>query len=239
MSSTRVRAAEDSFLRSVMASLGAWLGQAADAVLRFRGGQPSPTGVFSTSQLWREQVRNLRTGLDAAAQVGWSEAFGQTTFSSNSAFVLQALDASESFLVGMPNMVHDMITDEIGTGLSNGENLEQIQNRVQMLLSITSNNLWRNRAQTIATTEVTRAANAGAFAAALAAEPTVGPLVKRWNDEHDQKVRTEHNLVDGVEVRLTQPFQVGGSSLQFPGDPTGAPDQVVGCRCDLSFARMP
>lgn len=240
MSSPRVRAAEDRIAGRVLGMFSTWLSRVSDVVLRgFRrfGSQPDPTAVYSTVDLWDVQVRGLLSDLDGVARIGWSEVTGAVTFSSTNAAVLDALSASRNLLSNIPNEVHDMIIDEIRQGLSRGADTEQIAARVQLLLSVTGNDHWRGRAEKIATTEVTRAANAGAMAAAMASQTVLGEMLKRWNDSDDERVRITHRDVDGSEVQLMQPFNVGGFLMMYPGDPTGPPDEVISCRCDLSFRR--
>jgi hypothetical protein len=42
-----------------------------------------------------------------------------------------------------------------------------------------------------------------------------------------------HRDADGQTVPVFMPFQVAGEPLQFPGDPSGSPENVINCRCDL------
>lgn len=240
MSTPEVRRAEDGIFSRVMNMFRNWLPRVADAVLvRSRNQQmmPEATAVFSTVDTWREQVRMLQDDLEPVARIGWSQVTGEITFSGSNIFILRALEATGNLLSDMPNEVHSLIIDEIAAGLSAGEDTAAITRRIELLLSVTGNDRWANRARTIAITETTRAANAGALAAATTAEPTVGPMLKRWNDEDDEDVRLTHRIADGSEVRLTQPFDVGGFPMMFPGDPIGPPHEVVNCRCDLSFRR--
>lgn len=58
---------------------------------------------------------------------------------------------------------------------------------------------------------------------------------KRWLTAHDNRVRPTHADADGQTVPTTQPFTVGGASLQFPGDPSGPIDQIIQCRCVLLY----
>lgn len=241
MSSPRLRLHEDSVLARVVQAFSTWLDVIRDPVLvparRFLG-LPNPTGVFSGAATWREQVARLRPDLETAARIGWSEAFDRPTFSSTNSHVLSALDASENFLVNVPNEVHDMVVDVLGQGLNAGRSHEQITEDVNLLLRITGTDRFRNRAQTITTTEVTRAANAGALAAALQAQQELGVILKQWNNSADDRVRETHELTDNAEIPLNQPFMVGGFPMMFPADPSGPPHEVISCRCDLSFRRL-
>lgn len=240
MSRHRIRQQEDRATTQMMVLLGSWLARVREAVLRpFRRLRtaPDPTGLYTTTHVWEAAVDSFIPTLEQVARIGWSAVDGQSTFSSTSFAVTQALTASRNLLRGIPDEVHDLIVQEIIAGLTAGEGADQIAARVERFLSIDDNIHWHNRARVIATTEVTRAANAGALSAALAAEPELGQMVKRWNDSDDQRVRVTHRDVDGEEALLMQPFNVGGFHMLFPGDPSGPPHEVISCRCDLSFRR--
>lgn len=88
---------------------------------------------------------------------------------------------------------------------------------------------WKARATRIARTEATAGWNGGAMAA-ITAE---GFTHKRWLATHDSHTRPTHMAADRETVALSAPFVVGGSLLQFPGDPTGAADEVINCRCSM------
>jgi hypothetical protein len=241
MSSPEVRRHEQATLPRVVSALQRWLGAVAGAVLsptvRFLG-LPDAVAVYSQMQLWESEIAGLRPELETAARIGWSEAFGQPTFSSTSSHVLEALNGSHDFLMQLPNEVNGMVIREISDGLSAGMSRQEIVDSVERLLMMTGNNTFRNRAQVITGTEITRAANAGALAAAIDAQSTLGPILKRWNDTGDDQVRQSHDLADDTEIPVMQPFVVGGFPLMYPGDPTGPPWEVIACRCGLSFRRV-
>lgn len=90
--------------------------------------------------------------------------------------------------------------------------------------------LWRSRM--IARTEIIGASNG----ASLAAVRTGGAATyKVWLAANDQFVRPDHADADGQTVPIDQPFDVGGSSMMYPGDPSGPADEVCNCRCTLSY----
>lgn len=66
----------------------------------------------------------------------------------------------------------------------------------------------------------------------LASLAEEGIPYKMWLTRRDDRVRQTHKDADGQKVRLSQPFIVGGSMLQFPADARSAPTDVwMGCRC--------
>lgn len=240
MTSPRVRDQENTVFQQLRGMFGRWLALANNVVLspaRAWGLLPDPTAIYSVQGEWNKEVATLTPDLTAAAAIGWSEAFGHETFSSTSSHVLGALAMSQNLLRNVPSEVHQYIVDDIVRGLSAGESREQIVSRINLTLSMTGTDRWDNRARMIATTETTRASNAGALAAAMSAERSLGPMLKRWNTEQDHRVRETHDQVQGRELPLTQPFQVGGFPLMYPSEPLGPPEEIVGCRCNLSFRR--
>ena len=88
------------------------------------------------------------------------------------------------------------------------------------------------RAALIARTETHGAANYGAFAAA---DETGLPLDKEWISAEDERTREDHALANGQIVAKDVPFDIGGESLMYPGDPAGSGGQVINCRCALGW----
>lgn len=89
-------------------------------------------------------------------------------------------------------------------------------------------------AEMLAQTELTAIVNERAVAAANA--QFRGVASKTWRTVGDNRVRIAHAHAEGQTVPLEQPFQVGGSSLMYPGDPMGPLRLVARCRCRLSFS---
>ena len=60
---------------------------------------------------------------------------------------------------------------------------------------------------------------------------------KTWWRAQDDRVRPSHKEAHGQTVAYDQPFEVGGSRLQFPGDDSlGAdPGETINCRCAVLF----
>lgn len=99
-------------------------------------------------------------------------------------------------------------------------------------------NLWdvlgtnEERAWTIARTELGAAMNHGhQEGAQQAAAEYELPLEKVWSSSFDDRVRDSHAALHGEARGLDEPFSNG---LQYPGDPSGPPEEVVNCRCVVS-----
>jgi HK97 family phage portal protein len=87
--------------------------------------------------------------------------------------------------------------------------------------------LRRSHALTIARTETVRAYNASS----IEGWRQSGIVAKSaWLTAQDDAVRDSHAALDGETVTLGAPFSNG---LQFPGDPSGPPEETINCRCTL------
>jgi uncharacterized protein with gpF-like domain len=100
------------------------------------------------------------------------------------------------------------------------------------VLSLTQTPRWRNRAVVIARTETIGALNASRNDAnqAFAAESDE-QLERVWIATRDSRTRPSHRAADGQRRSLTDPFDVGGVALMYPGDPAGPPGEIIQCRC--------
>ncbi len=105
------------------------------------------------------------------------------------------------------------------------ENIEKQLNAVLIPM-----NYWR--ALRIARTEVIGAANLGSM---VGARDTGEEMEKRWISMIDNKTRPDHIEMNGRRVGLHDKFDVGGVMMDYPGDQTAPPEQVINCRCTVAF----
>ena len=65
-----------------------------------------------------------------------------------------------------------------------------------------------------------------------------GKKTKIWHTMLDNRVRESHAEMEGLEIPISEPFDVNGSRMMFPKDTSlgASADEVVGCRCSLSYA---
>lgn len=220
----------------VRAALIRWLGRAQDVVMRpwrqYRI-QPDPTNIYQEQSAWDAEVDTILTAIGRITENAWSQATDVPPVSRHS-FIVAQLAQTQNFLARIPDEVYNLVFAEITDGVNGGESVEQIARRVERVLSFTGSERWPNRARVIAQTETTRAYGAGALAAGMEQSRVSGRLLrKRWDTEHDDRVRTSHRSVDGEVRDLGMPFYVDGFPLMFPGDPIGPPETVINCRCDL------
>lgn len=88
------------------------------------------------------------------------------------------------------------------------------------------------RANTIARTETHFAAG---WANQESAEISGIDLMREWCSAEDERTREAHAEADGQIVSMTQPFDIGGESLQYPGDAAGSAENVINCRCQALY----
>lgn len=137
-------------------------------------------------------------------------------------------------LAGFRRAVADRVRRTLRTGRARGETPDQLRARVAALMTLEE---WDGQVMTMTRTETMTALNAGAFHGALSEQERTGqPWHKRWQATHDQRVRHTHHTADGQTRPLHDPFEIGDSHLQFPGDPRGSASEVINCRCAARYA---
>jgi hypothetical protein len=224
-----------------------WLDRAIDAVLggfkRFGIG-PDPGAIWSTVPLWERQVDELMDRLRALARVGWIHAAKQLDvklpWNPDDPILADVLQRARNLMVRTPDEVYRQILDVLGRTVAAGGTVEDQIRSVRHVLDVTGSENWPARAKTVAVTEVHRAWNFGAYAAALRIQQDrISPLFKRWDAKEDSATRPGHARADGQTVPVNQPFIVSMEALMMPGDPAGKPSNVINCRCKPVFRRTP
>jgi SPP1 gp7 family putative phage head morphogenesis protein len=86
-----------------------------------------------------------------------------------------------------------------------------------------------SRTDTIARTEVLAASNFAAFAV----YDDANIPYKGWVAILDAKTRDSHASAHGQRVPMDMPFDVGGTPMMYPGDPSAPANEVINCRCTL------
>jgi uncharacterized protein with gpF-like domain len=94
------------------------------------------------------------------------------------------------------------------------------------------NGLADYQARRIVRTEATNAANYATEQAALNLFPGQN-MTKTWRSGFDGRVRDAHRSANGQVVPFKSKFEVGGESLERPGDPNGSSSNVINCRCSM------
>lgn len=121
---------------------------------------------------------------------------------------------------------------KIRTSIETGEPLSQ--KSINMMVQRYGERLIKNRAETIAETEVLRSvnqANHEAFEQAI--EDGVlerDQLVRMWVTRGDVLVRDSHAILNGEKRAVDEDFKPG---LRFPGDPRAPASETIRCRCRI------
>jgi hypothetical protein len=125
--------------------------------------------------------------------------------------------------VAVRAQIANAIRDAYNGGLSIPDTADRI---VQAVDGISD-----TRAMLLARTDMIGLVNGGSLAAAQ----LVDMPFKQWLTAQDERVRDSHADADGQTVAIDQPFDVGGASLDYPGDPDGPDEEVFNCRCTLVY----
>lgn len=120
---------------------------------------------------------------------------------------------------------------EILQGIIQGEAIPEMANRLQNVTDMNRDAAVRN-----ARTMVTGAENRGRLEAQKRAEADGVILEREWISAHDGRTRDLHAELDGQTRKIGKPFEVGGYSIMYPGDPSAAPEMVYNCRCTTGTA---
>lgn len=123
--------------------------------------------------------------------------------------------------------LYDNIREQLAIGINENESIPQLRNRL-----MNAANLTKPRAESIARTETVAANN---MASLIQVQELGGIGTKTWLAKIDDRTRETHVHADDQTVAINRQFRVGTSTLAFPGDPSGAPGEVINCRCTLTF----
>lgn len=235
------RDSEDSVFQAAKQGLTRWLGRAREAVMapwrQFKAA-PNPQALASTQPLWQAQVDRILQALTPAQIEGWAAAHLPGDYDPQDPYIQANLALTYNLLVRIPDEVHAMVVAAILQGAHNGEPMDQVVHRVDDILTYTGSENWEGRAHLIARTEGGRHFNSSQLAHALLQEKHGAQgLMKQWDTTMDGKERRAHELANNQVQLINQPFIVDGEMLMFPVDPSGSPDNVIGCRCSMNFNR--
>lgn len=125
--------------------------------------------------------------------------------------------------------IEELVTDALAEGWS----VDRVAKKLQELYGFSF-----KRARLIAQTEVVGASNAATYFSIDHNAPTA-TMTKDWLNAGDHRVRKTHVQagLDQIDVPFSQPFEVGGSQLMFPGDQSlgAAGKETIGCRCTTLY----
>lgn len=226
---------EEALQADVRAALALTADEFATAVSAATEITAAPFSVSRIKDMWNRRVGGIMTRLRSIATRGAEVAADDAgddlpdDWTSN---LDGYVKATEELLRGE---VADTMVSEAQRVLADNPDatLEELKALLIATMSDTSNAMGPVKAAQIATTEATRAFNAGTLAAAQSLTGPDRPIVKQWLSRNDERVRATHAEANGQIQLLDEPFQVGTSEMQYPGDPTAPADETVNCRCVL------
>lgn len=186
-------------------------------------------GAHVTSELYPYLAQTYLDG--AAATFGAVENATSITLAAvTDQFAVDYLRGAANRLRGIGDGVWTAVREQLALGYEAGDDIHQLAARVR-----TAANVSTPRALVIARTEVISAANAGSLTQVQLGGFTDEECQKEWLATEDARTRPAHREADGQRVGINQAFHVGDDYLQVPGDRTGHPDNVIGCRCSVAF----
>lgn len=197
---------------------------------------PDPLNVFSQSPKWYALTEKYteKVAEDVLA-APYRDLFADGTLFESRPFVRNWIAARANRLQKVPDEVYGAVAQIIDSATTNGASIPDVTDQVEKLFDATDVQKWKNRARTVARTEVVGAYNGGlhdAFAMIVEGDPDTA-YVKRWLATDDHRTRPDHVDADGQVRPWGQPFNVGGFQMQYPHDPDGPPHEVINCRCTL------
>ena len=126
----------------------------------------------------------------------------------------------------LKRMINDLILEIREQGLGSSAAQTMFRDRLK--------SQWhremRYRVDRIVRTETTSASNWGSLNGVLS---TGLPHIKQWLPALDERTRAWHIGVQSVDA--DQPFSVNGAYMMHPGDPNGGAENVINCRCAMTY----
>ena len=223
--------AERSIYESVWDKLSSWLVTTTRKILG--GPVIQPEMAFAQAPAWSHAVDEIIVQ-SIMPVMGWAYQglFGPHYHWQDRPNVLAYLSQVKNRMSHTPDEVFNLVAGQIASGVTLGEGIPELTERVDDVLSVTETARWPNRAVVIARTETLGALN-GSRNDAFQAYDEEGDeeLERMWLSTRDERTRPSHVLADLQRTSMTDPFIVGGASLMFPGDPAGPAQEVIQCRC--------
>lgn len=175
-------------------------------------------------ELRKDIIRLIREGFKRGAFNANAEGLD---FMLNTPEVKNLLRKVASKTKGIADTTIDQLAETIREGVKEGDNLDQLTNRVSTYFK----DAKQSRTKMIAQTMTTSSFEGGQ----LVSFKQAGAIAKSWLSQRDGNVREDHENADvnQNEISLNKPFIVGGEELMHPGDPSASPKQTIWCRCSM------
>lgn len=195
--------------------------------------QIDPAGVFGGIVPFLRMVDRFVFGtIQDLLGESYGRVLGDNYPFTNRPFVAKHLEQVRNRMVRLPDEVFDHIRVAVDEGISEGDSIPELSERIDQQLLRADAERWKNRATVVARTETMAAYNWGTLDAYdVIAEVTDEKLEKVWLATMDHRTRDTHFIADGQRVPLGSPFIVGGFPGMVPGDPSLPPQESIQCRC--------
>jgi hypothetical protein len=191
-----------------------------------RGQNPRTTALDLVGRLNRQTGKREGGAIGlTAAQEGWVQSFTDKLRANDKAALKYEL-RDKRFDAAILKAIKD------------GKPLTEDQ--IRQIAEAYRNKALRYRAEVIARTETLAALNAATMENMRQmierGEVSEGAIMKVWNSTRDSKVRDTHRALNKSKVPFRADFiSPSGARLQFPGDPMAPAEEVINCRCWVSF----
>jgi len=178
---------------------------------------------------WHEELKvmNTKYNLESIKAGGDNADLLRKTFDINDvAITLFIANKEDTFAFGINDYTSALLRNQLLIGLENQEDMRQLTGRVQNVFNFNE----KYRAKRIAQTEVIGAANFGSLESSKQSGVVWG---NQWLAALDEHTRPNHAQLgrEQVKVKLGDRFPL--VNVEYPGDPSGAAENVVNCRCAL------
>lgn len=205
---------------------------------RIQSGQGLTFDIEVARRLAKEALEQLidwkaqDEALSAVLNPVWEEAFNAGARSIEQFFGIKAIQAPRltdylrqyglERVKGINATTRDKLASSLADGLEAGESTAQLVLRVQEYMP----KVQAERAAAIALSESHTSLQAGSFEQMRFG----GVRTKTWVTAGDEDVRDSHRNIHPKTIPINERFSNG---LMYPGDPSGAPSEIIRCRCDL------
>jgi hypothetical protein len=186
---------------------------------------------YVSAELYPFLTNTFLTSATAVVE-GVAAASGEVVDHLTNTYAQEFLAYAENRMVGIGEQLWLAIRSELEAGFEAGEGIKEIAARLSQVAGLAT-----PRALTVARTEIISAANAGSYLQMLNAG-FEEKVTKVWLATEDTRTRESHRHADNQGVLLTDEFSVdiysgdvktGTEGLEFPGDPTGTPGNIINC----------
>ncbi len=219
---------ERSLLRRTRRALQEQQNRVAQAV---RAGETDVARVFDVEEEERLWAEGLREAYAATVAAGGKHGLDQLgldlVFDVTNPRVREAIERTLwDFTREVTYTTQQALAEVLRRAVDEGQSIPQLSDAISELYE----GFKGARAELIARTESLKAFNLGTMEGYQQAR-----VEKRgWLSTMDPpRAREEHMALHGTELPMSEPFDVDGAMMMYPGDPAGPPEQVCNCRCTI------